>query len=186
MSSNIINLYIPRILGNVKRNKIVSTFSNMNIGDIFYIDMYKKTNENNKPYYFAFISIKLYDNAVAKILEQTLNDKGVTRITYDYDKNHYWEVKKHIDRALRPQITGSLDCRIPSPTSVTTVEFFGNDCEVECNNQNKIKKSQLLATVFTKKDKDDLEKEYEELEKEISLFLDFNIHCEDTNILLYK
>ena len=186
MSSNIINLYIPRILGNVKRNKIVSTFSNMNIGDIFYIDMYKKTNENNKPYYFAFISIKLYDNDVAKILEQTLNDKGVTRITYDYDKNHYWEVKKHIDRALRPQITGSLDCRIPSPTSVTTVEFFGNDCEVECNNQNKIKKSQLLATVFTKKDKDDLEKEYEELEKEISLFLDFNIHCEDTNILLYK
>lgn len=87
---------------------------------------------------------------------------------------------------MRPQITGSFDYRIPSPTSVTTVEFFGNDCEVECNNQNKIKKSQLLTTVFTKKDKDDLEKEYEELEKEISLFLDFNIHCEDTNILLYK
>jgi hypothetical protein len=62
MSSNIINLYIPRILGNIKRNTIVNTFSNMNIGDIFYIDMYKKMNENNNPYYFAFISIKLYDN----------------------------------------------------------------------------------------------------------------------------
>jgi hypothetical protein len=179
MSSNIINLYIPRILGNIKQNKIISLFKNMSIGDIFYIDMYKKMNENNNLYSFAFISIKLYDNKIAKDLEKTLNKNGVTRITYDYEKNHYWEVKKHIDRSKR----GS---RIPSPTSVSTIEFFRNDCEIECNNKiQKSQKSQLLDTVFTKKDKDDLEKEYEELEKEITLFLDFNIHCQDKNIILF-
>jgi len=148
MASNIINLYIPRILGNVKRSRIVNTFSNMKIGDIFYIDMYKKFNENNNPYYFAFISIKLYDSLIAEDLEKTLNEKGVTRLIYDYDKNHYWEVKKHIDRSLRQP-------RIPSPTSVTSFDFE--------NLQN----SQFVNTIFTKKDKDDLEKEYEELENEI-------------------
>ena len=136
-------------------------------------------NENNNVYSFAFISIKLYDNKIAKDLEKTLNTTGVTRITYDYEKNHYWEVKKHIDRSKR-------GARIPSPTSVSTIEFFGNDCEIECNNKiQKPQKSQLSVTVFTKKDKDDLEKEYEELEKEITLFLDFNIHCQDNNIILF-
>jgi hypothetical protein len=180
MSSNIINLYIPRILGNIKQNKIISLFKNMSIGDIFYIDMYKKMNENNNLYSFAFISIKLYDNKIAKDLEKTLNTTGVTRITYDYEKNHYWEVKKHIDRSKR-------GVRIPSPTSVSTVDYFGNDYENDCDNKSnrKIQKSQLLDTVFTKKDKDDLEKEYEELEKEITLFLDFNIHCQDNNVILF-
>jgi len=157
MPSNIINLYIPRILGNIKRNTIVNTFSNMNIGDIFYIDMYKKINENNNPYYFAFISIKLYDNKNAENLEKTLNERGSTRLIYDYGKNHYWEVKKHIDRSLRD--------RVPSPTSVSAIGLIENENDIDkCN---KKVSSLLLNTIFTKKDKDDLEKEYEELEKEI-------------------
>lgn len=170
MSSNIINLYIPRILGNIKRNTIVNTFSNMNIGDIFYIDMYKKMNENNNPYYFAFITIKLYDNKNAENLEKTLNEKGSTRLIYDYGKNHYWEVKKHIDRSLRS--------RIPTPTSVSTIEFFEN--EVEDGECNKNTDSELLNTIFTKKDKDDLEKEYEELENEIKKI------CNDNWIPIYS
>jgi len=169
MSSNIINLYIPRILGNIKRNTIVNTFSNMNIGDIFYIDMYKKMNENNNPYYFAFISIKLYDNKNAENLEKTLNEKGSTRLIYDYGKNHYWEVKKHIDRSLRN--------RVPSPTSVSDIGLFENEIH---NNQPNKNVSSLLNTIFTKKDKDDLEKEYEELEKEIKII------CNDNWIPIYS
>lgn len=170
MSSNIINIYIPRILGSVKRNTIINTFSYMNIGDIFYIDMYKKMNENKNPYYFAFISLKLYDSKSAQELEETLNEKGVTRITYDKSKNHYWEVKKHIDRSLRG--------RVPSPTSVTAVEFFDN----EYGNEKINKKTDILRTSFTKQDRDDLEKEYEELEREINLVVKF---YEDCNNILY-
>ena len=170
MSSTIINLYIPRILGNIKRNTIVNTFSNMNIGDIFYIDMYKKINENNNPYYFAFISINLYHNNKADNLKKILDEKGSTRITYDYGKNHYWEVKKHIDRSLRS--------RVPSPISVSAIEFFENDVEErECNKKTA---SELLNTIFTKKDKDDLEKEYEELENEIKKI------CNDNWIPIYS
>lgn len=177
MSSNIINLYIPRILGNIKRNTIVNTFSNMNIGDIFYIDMYKKMNENNNPYYFAFISIKLHNSKHAEKLEKILNEKGSTRLIYDYGKNHYWEVKKHIDRSMRS--------RVPSPTSVSAIEFFGNDVEDgECKNnilyslwsmtdKDFNSNPQRLNTIFTNKDKNDLEKEYEELEKEIDVVVRF-------------
>ena len=177
MSSNIINLYIPRILGNIKRNTIVNTFSNMNIGDIFYIDMYKKMNENNNPYYFAFISIKLYSNKNAEKLEKTLNEKGSTRLIYDYGKNHYWEVKKHIDRSLRN--------RVPSPTSVSAIGLIENEVEDgECKNTTLYtcwsmtdkdfnSTTHCLNTNFTNKDKNDLEKEYEELEKEIDVVVRF-------------
>jgi hypothetical protein len=142
----------------------------MNIGDIFYIDMYKKMNENNNPYYFAFISIKLYDNKTAEKLEKILNEKGSTRLIYDYGKNHYWEVKKHIDRSLRN--------RVPSPISVSAIGLIENENHVDkCN---KKVTSLLSNTIFTKKDKDDLEKEYEELEKEIK-----NI-CNDNWIPIYS
>lgn len=169
MSSTIINLYIPRILGNIKRNTIVNTFSNMNIGDIFYIDMYKKINENNNPYYFAFISINLYDNNKADNLKKLLDEKGSTRITYDYGKNHYWEVKKHIPRSMRT--------RVPSPISVSAIEKF--DSELDIINCNKNINSLSITTIFTKKDKDDLEKEYKELENEIKLI------CNDNWIPIY-
>lgn len=167
--TNIINLYIPRILGNIKRNTIINTFSNMNIGDIFYIDMYKKVNENNNPYYFAFISIKLYDNKIAENLEKTINENGATRLVYDYSKNHYWDVKKHIDRSIRS--------RIPSPTSVSDTKFFENECDTTEYNKHTV--SGISNTIFTKKDKDDLEKEYEELEKEIKKI------CNDNWIPIY-
>jgi chromosome segregation ATPase len=111
----------------------------------------------------------LYDNKNAENLEKTLNEKGSTRLIYDYGKNHYWEVKKHIDRSLRD--------RVPSPTSVSAIGIFENENDIDkCN---KKVSSLLLNTIFTKKDKDDLEKEYEELEKEIK-----NI-CNDNWIPIY-
>ena len=178
MSSNIINLYIPRILGNIKKSTIINTFSNMDIGDIFYIDMYKKINENNNSYYFAFISMNLYNNKNAKNLEKTLNEKGSTRIVYDYDKNHYWEVKKHIDRSLRN--------RVPSPTSVSAIEDIDNHSHEIYNDKfyKNFDSMFLLNTNFTKKDKHDLEVEYQELEKEMNLVLDF--FGDTRNILTYN
>lgn len=171
MLSNIINIYIPRILGNVKKQTIINTFTDMNIGDVFYIDMYKKINENKNPYYFAFISLQLYHSKSAEELEKSLNENAATRITYDKQRNHYWEVKKHIDRSLRG--------RIPSPTSVSAIEFFTDDY----SNETISKKTEILRTSFTKQDRDDLEKEYEELEREINLVVKF---YEDCNLVSYN
>ena len=42
--SNLVSLYIPRVLGNIKQQKIKNTFHNLNIGKVFYIDMYKRVN----------------------------------------------------------------------------------------------------------------------------------------------
>ena len=45
-------IYIPRILGNITRNYIKSRFLDLNLGTIIDIDMYKKINENGYHYYF--------------------------------------------------------------------------------------------------------------------------------------
>ena len=44
--STVLDIYIPRILGNVKENDIKKAFINLNIGMIIDIDMHRKRNEN--------------------------------------------------------------------------------------------------------------------------------------------
>jgi hypothetical protein len=99
--STTINLYIPRILGNVSNKKIKTVFHELAIGKIFYIDMHYRINENNKPYYFAFISVNLYDTYEAREFYKDIILYGIIKVTYDKEKNQYWEVKQNIERGLR-------------------------------------------------------------------------------------
>lgn len=133
--SNIVKVYIPRILGNIRKQTVIDTFNNLKIGNVFYIDMHFKLNENKNPYYFAFISIQLFDTHFAKNFSQILNCQGITRVKYNSHNDEYWEVKKHVERTTR------------SSTSKPIQYTF----EVS----------------FTEKDKNDLENEYDELQREI-------------------
>lgn len=100
-STNVLNVYIPRMLGTVTKEIITDTFDSLHIGNVSYIDMHKRVNENNNSYYFAFISLELYDSDSAKNIKKILNRDGITRITYDTKNKQYWEVKQHIQRELR-------------------------------------------------------------------------------------
>jgi hypothetical protein len=100
-ASTILNVYIPRMLGNINKKTVTDTFTELNIGNVFYIDMHKRVNENNNSYYFAFISLELYDTESAKNIKRILNRDGITRITYDTKNKQYWEVKQHIHREFR-------------------------------------------------------------------------------------
>lgn len=159
---NSIEIFIPRILGTITKNAVIKTFKELRIGNITNIDMHKKINENNNAYSFAFISIDLYDNEYTKTFKHILDTKEYTRVTYDYHKNQYWEIKKHILPEFRTK------SYIPSPNSITDAAFFDNDTHDEVAQIVKPAPLKLFESHFiTQKDKDDLVKEYEELEMEI-------------------
>ena len=115
-SPNSLSLYIPRILGNVKRQNIVDSFHALDIGNVYYLDMHKKINDKRHTYYFAFLSIELYDSPTAKKFAATLNKENITKLVYDEESNQYWEIKKYISRELRT----------PSPPCVENNDNFKN------------------------------------------------------------
>ena len=45
-----INIYIPRILGSVKKSEVIETFKHMDIGKVTNIDMISKINEKKNKY----------------------------------------------------------------------------------------------------------------------------------------
>jgi hypothetical protein len=96
-----LSIYIPRVLGNIKQIQIKNTFHNLDIGNIFYIDMHNRVNENNNPYYFAFLSINLYNTEHAKEFYKQLLITGRTRVIYNESKQKYWEVKMHVEKEVR-------------------------------------------------------------------------------------
>jgi hypothetical protein len=100
-TNKVLNIYIPRMLGTITKEIITDTFHSLHIGNVSYIDMHKRVNENNNSYYFAFITLELYDTDSAKNITKILNRDGITRITYDTKNKQYWEVKQHIQRELR-------------------------------------------------------------------------------------
>ena len=176
---NSIEIFIPRILGSITKNTVINTFKDLRIGNITSIDMHKKINENNNAYSFAFISINLYDNEYTKTFKHILDTKEYTRVTYDYHKNQYWEIKKHILPEFRTK------SRIPSPQSITDAAFFENDTDMEPKTIVKPVSYKLFETHFTQKDKDDLVKEYEELEMEIVEYFNDNTNV-NNNLQSYK
>lgn len=108
-----IDIYIPRILGSVKKSEILSVFPRMDIGDVTNIDMKYRINENRNGYYYTFITIKLYSSDRATNFKTNVYEYGMIRLLYDEEAAQYWEIKHHIDRNKRTNL----------PT-LTNVPFF--------------------------------------------------------------
>ena len=118
---SVIELYIPRILGSVRKKKIVNTFHELNIGKIIYLDMHRKINENKNAYYFAFVHIQLYHSFPAIELMSHLNEFKTMKITYNEETMQYWEVKTHIPRVERD----NTSCVSESNTAPTNNKEYG-------------------------------------------------------------
>uniref|UniRef100_A0A6C0KFC8 Uncharacterized protein n=1 Tax=viral metagenome TaxID=1070528 RepID=A0A6C0KFC8_9ZZZZ len=160
---NSIKMYIPRMLGTTTSRDVVNTFKHLNIGNVFYIDMHKRVNENQNAYYFAFLIVNLFDTPESKKIENVLNNTGITRVYYNKENEKYWEIKKHIDSKERS--------RTPSPTSVAKAHGFDM---VDANEWKNKSKSLLYPTHFTISDKRDLEEECEQLMNEVFSFTHYN------------
>jgi len=98
---NIIDIYIPRILGNLNITFIKNVFKTQEIGNIIYSDLFRKYNENNYPYYFGFLTVELFSSSQANGFMNKLFNMNSMRLIYDEEANHYWEVKKYIPREKR-------------------------------------------------------------------------------------
>ena len=101
MDNKILDIYIPRMLGNVSQKIIRDSFHNLNIGKVVFIDMYKKINENGYPYYFTFIKLSLYESEFASLVKDRVETKKIMHLVYDKPNNQYWELKEHIPREKR-------------------------------------------------------------------------------------
>ena len=140
------DIYIPRILGNITRDYIKSKFVDLNIGTIMDIDMHKKINENGYTYYFAFIKLLLHETMEAKRMYDLLEKRNIMHLVYNDKSSQYWEVKKYISRNDRNQ----LYCE---NAGISNKTIYG----------------------LSQQDKEDLNKEFEILEKEIFEYVHSNI-----------
>ena len=175
---SLVNVHIPRILGNMSRQTIVKKFNELELGRVFYIDMHKKVNENSNVYYFAFLSIQMYETTHAKNLLETLETEGLAKVVYDTKMNKYWEVKKFVDRATRRSDVRSdlrsdvhTDLRSYSPDSVVDMEEKENMINMIKSINNAVKTTQkrvYVPSIFTIRDKLEMADEYMALEYEIS------------------
>ena len=119
-----IQIYIPRILGTVKKREIIESFRAMEIGTVSGcdIDMKYKINENNNGYYYAFIKIKLFSTVRAKNFQNSVCEFGMIRLVYDEANAQYWEIKHHINKNERNHTkTNSI---VPFYRYVTLLERY--------------------------------------------------------------
>lgn len=100
-----IDIYIPRILGSVTETEVLSVFPCMDIGKVTNIDMKYRINENKNGYYYAFITIKLYSTDRATNFKKNIYEHGMIRLLYDEEAAQYWEIKLHIDRNKRANLS---------------------------------------------------------------------------------
>jgi hypothetical protein len=138
---NLAKIYIPRILDSVSNKTITDTFQAMRIGSVYYIDKHRKVNERNKVYHFAFINIELFDTPEAKSFMYSIMRNGSFKLIYDMANILYWEVKPYVDR----------EKRAPSISEATTEAIASAN------------------PTFTKQDLADMEKEFDDLSREIHM-----------------
>tara|TARA_B110000285_G_scaffold82147_2_gene94618 strand:+ start:2249 stop:2788 length:540 start_codon:yes stop_codon:yes gene_type:complete len=169
-----LSIYIPRMLGSVNKKTVYEAFNSMGIGSVTELDMIYKVNENRNPYYFAFVKLNPYNTPQSNALQYELNKNKESHLVYDEEAGQYWEIKKYIPREQRNQENVSNKHPIKMSESITITEessLFHTVLSIwtpitpiiESFTHKIINK----VSAFTEDDKQDLVKEYEQLEREI-------------------
>ena len=110
MNSNVIDIYIPRILGDVSNKIVKNAFYNLNIGNVIELDMHRKRNENGYHYFFAFLKVELLDSEDANRMCTLLEERGIMHLVYDEEATQYWEIKKHVPKSERKKVLDTVNC----------------------------------------------------------------------------
>mgnify|MGYP001194306744 FL=1 len=99
-----INIYIPRILGSVKKSEVIETFKHKDNDKVTNIDMIKKINEKKNKYYYAFITLKLFDTIRSENFKNSIYKHHMIRLLYDEEAAQYWQIKLKTDRLERTNV----------------------------------------------------------------------------------
>jgi hypothetical protein len=169
-----LSIYIPRMLGSVSKNTVYEAFKNMGIGYVTELEMIYKINENRKPYYFAFLKIDPYNTPQSNALQYELNKNKESHLIYDEEAGQYWEIKKYIPREQRNTEHASNkkpiqngDESFPITDSYLLNAALSIWTPITPMISSFTHKIVNKVSAFTEDDKQDLVKEYEELEREI-------------------
>lgn len=162
-TSKVIDIYIPRILGDVSNNIVKNAFYNLNIGKVIELDMHRKKNENGYYYFFAFLKVELMDSEDANRLCTLLEERGIMHLVYDEEATQYWEIKKHIPKSERKNVLNTVNCLSERITANVKNLFEEATDYILPVNQS----YNHTTSIFTYQDRLDMMREYEELEREI-------------------
>ncbi len=174
-------IYIPRILGNIRKKTIVDTFYELNIGYTKKIDMFHRRNRFNHEYYFSFITLQLFKTDAAVAFYNKLIKSGKLNLIYDEESGNYWEVKIYVPRNERANMHNHNAVDISSELPNEEVESVKSMSIIE--NINDIIQPSINAIwsvwsefpnifqyndPFTEQDKLELINDYDELSRIIS------------------
>src|SRR6056300_194740 len=162
-TSKVIDIYIPRILGDVSNNIVKNAFYNLNIGKVIELDMHRKKNENGYYYFFAFLKVELMDSEDANRLCTLLEERGIMHLVYDEEATQYWEIKKHVPKSERKKELNTVNCLSERITANVKNLFDEASDYILPLNQS----YNHTTSIFTYQDRLDMMREYEELEREI-------------------
>jgi hypothetical protein len=158
-----LSIFIPRVLSNVTKVDIVNTFKEMNIGEVTYIDLKKRINDNKFSYSIVFLKIELMDTITASALCDLIEQNGSTKLYYDETDKNYWELKNYIP----------LEQRVKVSKEEEEEEEEEGEEEVEEDIPELCKQLMKIPSIFTDKVIEMMNKEYEEIEREIERMREF-------------
>jgi len=161
-----LSIFIPRVLSNVTKVDIVNTFKEMNIGEVTYIDLKKRINDNKFSYSIVFLKIELMDTITASALCDLIEQNGSTKLYYDETDKNYWELKNYIP----------LEQRVKVSKEEEEEEEKEEEEEVEEDIPELCKQLMKIPSIFTDKVIEMMNKEYEEIEREIERMREFEIY----------
>jgi len=86
-----ISIYIPKVFGNISKERMIAIFELLYIGMVNHIDFVPKVGANGKPYNSAYVHFDFwYSNISNQNLQERLKNSIETRIVYD--DPWYWIV----------------------------------------------------------------------------------------------
>lgn len=179
-----LSIFIPRVLSNVSKVDIVNTFKEMNIGDVLYIDLKKRINDNKFVYSIVFLKVELFDTITASAIYDLIEYNGSTKLYYDETDKNYWELKSYIPPEQRVKL--SKEEESTEDESMEEEEESTDEDDESMEEEESIddestdedipelcKQLMKIPSIFTDEVINMMNKEYEEIEREISRMQEF-------------
>ena len=157
-----LSIFIPRVLSNVTKVDIVNTFKEMNIGEVTYIDLKKRINDNKFSYSIVFLKVELFDTIISSAICDLIEQNGSTKLFYDDTEKNYWELKSYIPPEQRVKVL-----KEDEESMGEDEESMGEEIPELCKQLMKI------PSIFTDEVIEMMNKEYEEIEREIARMREF-------------
>ena len=182
MSSNQVFVFIPYIKPTMNEQDVIRVFDELDLGKISYIDMHNKTNERKQVYQFAFIRFEAYNTSEGNRVAANAARNLSTRIHYDInDLSVYLEIKPYLSFESRCARKEEIPEAFESELDPDCNEIFDLCLHLSSGPNNKC----IGPSFFTQDACEEINQEYEDLQKEIDQLMAAPVYSIWTTPLLF-